>query len=242
LNSAKDNGHEVQSTKIKAQSISCHSLMYAPPDQYIPQSISIRRPIVMWLIVAAGCLITMSLIIGAPLALETGHPFLGLTIYRAFSYVCHQIPERSFFIAEHQFAVCARCTGLYAGFATATLLYPLVRSLRQTEAPERKWLFIAAAPLAVDFTLGFFGVWDNTHFSRFATGALLGGAAVFYVIPGLVDLSLRDWHAVTGRAAGGKDATSESASVSATPRTPAEIFSSGPVAAPSDYSAPHRRI
>lgn len=216
--------------------------MYAPPDQYIPQLGASRRPIVMWLIVAAGCLILMSLIIGAPLALNTGHPFPGLTIYRAFSYVCHQIPERSFFIAEHQFAVCARCTGLYAGFATATLLYPLFRSLRQTEAPKRKWLFIAAAPLAVDFTLGFFGVWDNTHFSRFATGALLGGAAVFYVIPGLVDLSLRDWRAVTGRAAGRKDANLESASVGASPSSRAEMFSSGAVAAPSDYSAPHRRI
>lgn len=216
--------------------------MYASPDNYIPQSVAIRRPFVMWLIAAAGCLITMSLIIGAPFALNSRHPFLGLTIYGAFSYVCHQIPERSFFIAGHQFAVCARCTGLYAGFTSATLVYPLFKSLRQTEAPPRKWLFIAAAPLAVDFTLGFFGIWDNTHFSRLATGALLGGAAVFYVMPGLVDLSLRDWRTSVGRAVRRKDSTFESASAGAGPHTPAEAFSSGAVAAPSDYSAPHRRI
>jgi uncharacterized membrane protein len=216
--------------------------MYAPADQYIPQTGASLRTVLMWLILAAGCLITISLIIGAPLALKTGHPFAALTIYRAFSYVCHQIPERSFFIAGRPFAVCARCTGIYAGFATATLLYPLFRSLRQTETPERKWLFIAAAPLAVDFTLGFLGVWDNTHFSRLATGGLLGGAAVFYVIPGLVDLSLRDWRAVTGRTAGRKDANLESTSVGASQSSRAEIFSSSAVAAPSDYSAPHRRI
>ena len=204
---------------------------YASPDNYIPQSVADRRPLVMWFIVAAGSLAVMSLIIGAPLALKAGHPFWGLTIYRAFSYVCHQIPERSFFIAEHQFAVCARCTGLYAGFTVATVLYPLVRSLRQTEAPARKWLFLAAAPLAIDFAVGFFGIWNNTHSSRFATGALLGAVAVFYVMPGLMDLSLREWRAKP----------KASSPMKASKISPAE-FSTDAGAAPSDYSAPERRI
>ena len=203
--------------------------MYASPENYIPQSVSMRRPLAMWLIAATGMLILMSLIVGAPLALSAGHPFWGLTIYRSFSYVCHQIPERSFFIAGHQFAVCARCTGLYAGFAAATIVYPLVRSLRQTEAPARKWLFMAAAPLAIDFTVGYLGIWENTHSSRFATGALLGAVAVFYVLPGLMDLSLRDWR--------GKAKQEAEVSISSAP-----IFSSSAASAPSDYSAPHRRI
>jgi uncharacterized membrane protein len=186
----------------------------------------------MWFVVAAGALMMMSLIIGAPLALNAGHPVVGETIYRAFSYICHQIPERSFFIAEHQFAVCARCTGLYAGFTVATVTYPLVRSLRQTEAPARKWLFIAATPMAVDFILGFLGIWNNTHFSRFATGALLGSVAVFYVMPGLLDLSLRDWH---WRAKNSKP-------TSASSTLPSEMFSTNASGAPSDYSLRHRRI
>lgn len=206
--------------------------MYASPANYIPQSGSSRRPLVMWLIVATGSLAVMSLIIGAPIALKAGHPFWGLTIYRAFSYVCHQIPERSFFIAGHPFAVCSRCTGLYVGFAVATIAYPLVRSLRQTEAPARKWLFLAAAPLAIDFTVGFLGIWNNTHFSRFATGALLGAVAVFYVMPGFMDLSLRSW--------GIKRKNSTRAT--APNVSPAEMISASASAAPSDYSAPHRRI
>ena len=205
--------------------------MYASPTNYIPQTGSLRRPLLMWLVAAAGSLGLLSLIIGAPLAVSAGHPFWGLTIYRSFSYVCHQIPERSFFIAGHQFAVCARCTGLYAGFAAATIFYPLVRSLRQISAPPRKWLFIAAAPLAIDFTVGFLGIWENTHSSRFITGALLGSVSVFYVMPGLMDLSLREWK--------GKRSTS----MSATKVPTAEMFSTPTVAAaPSDYSAPHRRI
>lgn len=206
--------------------------MYAPPTQYITQVETDRRPVMMWFIVAAGSLAIMSLIIGAPLAVNAGHPFLGQTIYRAFSYVCHQIPERSFFVAEHQFAVCARCTGLYAGFTVATITYPLMRSLRQTETPARKWLFVAATPLLVDFILGFLGIWNNTHSSRFVTGALLGSVAVFYVMPGLLDLSLRDWH--TKR----KDSTSTSASNA----LPTEMFSTNATGTPSDYSSPHRRI
>jgi uncharacterized membrane protein len=205
--------------------------MYASPDNYIPQSGSNRRPLVMWFTVAAGSLMVMSLIVGAPLALNAGHPFWGLTIYRAFSYVCHQIPERSFFVEGHPFAVCARCTGLYVGFTVAVLAYPLVRSLRQTEAPPRKWLFIAAAPLAIDFTVGFLGIWNNTHFSRFATGALLGSVSVFYVMPGFMDLSLRAWRAKR----------KDSSRTTVNNVSPAEVLSAN-VSAPSDYSAPHRRI
>ena len=206
--------------------------MYASADQYIPQTGSIRRPLLVWLIVATGSVAVMALIIGAPLAFKAGHPLWGQAIYRMFTYVCHQIPERSFFIAEHQFAVCARCTGLYAGFTLATLVYPLVRSLREIEAPARKWLFIAAAPLAIDFTVGFLGIWNNTHSSRFATGTLLGAVAVFYVMPGLIDLSLREWHGK--KEAAGPDNASDIPE--------AKIFSHGAAAAPSDYSAPHRRI
>ncbi len=205
--------------------------MYASPDNYIPQNVTVRRPLMMWIVAAAGSLAVMSLIVGAPLALKTGHPIWSLMIYRAFSFVCHQIPERSFFIAGHQFAVCARCTGLYAGFTVATIAYPLLRSLRQVDAPPRKWLFLAAAPLAIDFALGFLGIWENTHSSRFITGALLGAVSVFYVMPGLMDLSLRAWGPRR------KDSSQETAVISS-----AEMFSANASTAPSDYSAPHRRI
>jgi uncharacterized membrane protein len=206
--------------------------MRASPADYIPQTVSNRRPLLVWLIAALGCLAVMSLIIGAPLALNAGHPVWAFSIYGAFSYVCHQIPERSFFIAGHQFAVCARCTGLYAGFTVATIAYPLFRSLRQTEAPPRKWLFLAAAPLAIDFAVGYFGIWENTHSSRFATGALLGAVAVFYVLPGLMDLSLREWRHKEKHPAANQPGNI----------TSPQIFSPSTSPAPSDYSAPHRRI
>jgi uncharacterized membrane protein len=173
--------------------------MPASPEEYIPQLTTDRRPLLMWLSVAAVALALIGMIVGAPLAQATGHGFFALTVYGAFSHLCHQIPERSFFIAGHKFAVCARCTGLYVGFAGATLCYPLLRSLRRTDPPPRKWLFVAAVPLALDFSLTFFGIWENTHTSRCITGALLGAVSVFYVMPGLIELSRMNLRKMVGR-------------------------------------------
>jgi uncharacterized membrane protein len=203
--------------------------MYASPDNYIPQRASAGRQLALWSIIALGSLTVSAAIIAAPLALSSGHLVWALPLYHAFSFVCHQIPERSFFIAGHPFAVCARCSGLYAGFTLATIAYPLVRSLKKTNAPPRKWLFIAAAPLAIDYALGVFGIWNNTHSSRFLTGALLGAVSVFYVMPGLLDLGLR----LTGRK---RQPGLEP--IAAFP----DALPAGSRVAPSDYSAPHRRI
>lgn len=132
----------------------------------------------------------MLAIVAAPVALAKGHTQFASAIYKTYSFLCHQIPERSFHIAGHKFAVCSRCTGLYAGFAMAVLIYPLTRSLNSTDTPSRLWLLVAAVPIAIDFGLGYFDIWHNTHTSRFITGALLSSVAAFYVVPGFIELIL----------------------------------------------------
>jgi uncharacterized membrane protein len=167
--------------------------MFVSAYQYVrqcgPQMHTSRRSVVVWATVATLVLLFVSLIVVAPLALAYGHDFTALVIYKSFSRFCHQIPERSFYLDGHPFAVCARCTGIYFGFAAGVLLYPLARSLRREDAPARKWLLVALVPTALDFALDFFGIWQNTHLTRSVTGALLGGVAAFYVVPGLLDLS-----------------------------------------------------
>ena len=152
-----------------------------------------RRAIAVWAATSTIALAIIGVIVAAPLAQAHGHPAFASAIYRTFSFVCHQIPERSFHLAEHKFAVCARCTGLYAGFAAAALIYPLGRSLKRTDTPSRLWLILATLPLIVDFALGYFSIWENTHLSRFVTGALLSAVAVFYIMPGLIELSQTAW-------------------------------------------------
>jgi len=192
---------------------------------YVPQVVPTQRPLAFWAVSTATVMILVALVVVAPLAAASGHGVLAQVIYRAFDVFCHQLPERSYFIAGHKLAVCSRCTGLYAGFAFVLLLYPLIRSLRTTTSPPRSWLLLAAVPLGIDFSLTFFGIWENTHTSRLLTGLLLGSVAVFYVVPGLMDLSLRFLQ------------TSKPQPLTFTLASPESIAS-----APSDYSAPERRI
>src|SRR6185369_7257587 len=157
----------------------------------------------------------------APLAAANGHDVLAEVIYRGFGVFCHQRPDRSYFIEGHKLAVCSRCTGLYTSFGITLLLYPLIRSLRTAANPPRLYLILAALPHAIDFSLTFFGFWENTHTSRLLTGALLGSVSVFFVMPGIVDLSLRS---LTTR-------TPERRHATFTLTSPERI-----AAAPSDYS------
>jgi len=195
--------------------------------EYVPQVVANRRPLVLWLISALTVSALVSLIAIAPVAAVDGHAGLAQGIYRAFGTLCHQLPERSYYIYGHKLAVCSRCTGIYAGFALTLLLYPLIRSLRNAVTPRPIFLLLAAIPLASDFSLTFLGVWENTHTSRLLTGALLGSAAVFYVMPGIIELSQRSQ----------STQTSAPAPVTFTLASPERIAS-----APSDYSAPERRI
>lgn len=173
----------------------------------------------MWVASVLTVTAVASLIVIAPLTFGS---HVSHSIYRAFAALCHQLPERSYFIDGHQLAVCSRCTGLYAGFAFTMLLYPLLRPLNSTDWPPRERLIWAAIPMTIDFSLTFFGIWENTHTSRLLTGLLLGSVSVFYVMPGLAELSTR------------KTTTSRPTFTLASPDRMA--------AAPSDYSAPERRI
>jgi uncharacterized membrane protein len=144
------------------------------------------------------------------------------SIYGGFAVVCHQLSERSYFISGHKLAVCSRCIGLHAGFALTLLMYPLLRPLRSVDWPPPVWLVLSAVPMTIDFALTFLGVWENTHTSRLLTGLLLGSATVFYVMPVIAELSTRETRE--------KRPTFTLAS-------PESMAS-----APSDYSAPERRI
>lgn len=189
------------------------------------------RPFLAWLAVVIGACSFVAAVAAAPLLIADGHPFAAGALYQAFSRVCHQIPARSFYIAGYPVAVCARCSGLYVGAAIGALAYPFFRPLKNIETPNRTVLFAAAAPTVIDFSLGFFGIWANTHTSRFLTASILGIVSAFYIVPGLVDLS----GFLGRRSATSRVATPVSTSFTTTDET---VLSS----AASDYSSPERRI
>ena len=141
-----------------------------------------------WGFVLAGAASLVGMIVLAPLARARGSLLLSQVFYQFFHTACHQMPERSFYLAGYPLAVCARCTGLYVGALAGVIAYPLMRPLARTDAPRREWLILAAVPTTIDFALGFFHIWENTHWSRFSTALLLGAAAAFYVVPGLIEV------------------------------------------------------
>ena len=136
-------------------------------------------------------LIWIAGIVSAPLIRAAGGDDSTLLSLLAYTYgrVCHQIADRSFHVAGHPLAVCARCFGIYVGYLAGLIVYPFARYLTQTELPHRSWLIAALAPVAVDFAGGYLGIFENTLASRALTGLFAGAAGAFYTLPGLVSLA-----------------------------------------------------
>jgi uncharacterized membrane protein len=103
-------------------------------------------------------------VLAAPLSRD---PF----VYLLFSFVCHQQPERSLWLAGAPLAVCARCAGVYFGAFLGLLLQVPVR---------RGPLLAAVALLALDWITEAAGVREPWVAVRWTTGCLAGmaGAAV----------------------------------------------------------------
>ncbi len=128
-------------------------------------------------------------IIAAPLAKINGYDEVASAIYHFFSHSCHQIDSRSFHIHDAPFAVCARCFGFYIGFLVGLVAYPFVFTIENRDTPHPIWLILSVIPTATDWSLGFFGIWNNTHLSRAITAFLLGTVCVIFIVPMLTEFT-----------------------------------------------------
>jgi len=101
-------------------------------------------------------------------------PALAIALQSAFSLVCHQHPDRSFFLFGGAVAVCARCLGIYLG-ATVGLLVRIPRQLA--------WHLLLAAIFisAIDWLTELAGLHGNWMLIRFGLGLALGAAAATLV-------------------------------------------------------------
>lgn len=129
------------------------------------------------------------LIVSAPVAAASQLKGFAEPVYGFFGYVCHQIPERSFFLIGNQFAVCSRCFGVYFGLLAGLLCYPFVRPMDESSPLPRVWLFLSMVPMALDWSLDVLGIWANTHFTRLATGLILGVACALFIVPAVIEVA-----------------------------------------------------
>ena len=134
-----------------------------------------KKVYVLFLLLAASAVLLIFL---APYLAYRNHAYISSSMYEGFSSLCHQRSERSFFVWDHQIAVCARCTFLYIGFLTGMLFY----SFRFGKGVSIKVVLIFGAPLIVDgMTQLLFR--ESTNDIRALTGFLLGVILPFYVMP-----------------------------------------------------------
>ncbi len=113
-------------------------------------------------------------VVGAPYFLTHGFPAIGFALYRGFAIVCHQRPERSFWIFGGTVAVCSRCLGIYLG-AAAGLLFRTSRRI------ALRFLIAAAALNLLDAATELAGLHGNWLAVRFVLGLALGAAAALVI-------------------------------------------------------------
>jgi uncharacterized membrane protein len=147
----------------------------------------------------------------APILLNAGHERAGNLVYLLFRPLCHQLPERSFFLfgphwvyslsdlqqrtglelvplrfvgapdLGYKLAVCERDTAIYAAMLLAGLAYGLVRNWLKP-LPFKAFLALIA-PMAVDGFGQLFSLWDSTWLTRVVTGGLFGLATIWLCYP-----------------------------------------------------------
>jgi uncharacterized membrane protein len=106
---------------------------------------------------------------GVPYFLTHGFLLLAFALHRGFALICHQRPERSFWVFGAPVAVCARCLGIYLGAAIGLLL-------RTSRRIAINILIAAAALNVLDVISEFAGLHGNWMAVRFALGLALGAA------------------------------------------------------------------
>lgn len=130
----------------------------------------------------------VALLVAAPLLPAAA---AGIT-YALSSLVCHQLSDRSFHLAAAQLPVCARCLGIYAGFAcgAAFAMISGAGAIRFAGpgAQARRLVALGAAPTAVTVLAEWAGVWQTSNVARALAGAPLGATVAVVVIAALATL------------------------------------------------------
>jgi uncharacterized membrane protein len=95
--------------------------------------------------------------------------------YSVGSFICHQMPERSFHLSGYQLPVCARCLGIYAGVALAALSPLDSRTARFARGRRAIWVFgISALATVLTLALEWTDLWSGSNGGRAVAGVALG--------------------------------------------------------------------
>jgi uncharacterized membrane protein len=146
------------------------------------------------LLINCGAILYAGLPWLSPLAQASGHPLIGELLFRIYTPLCHQLPERSFFVCGHQVGFCHRCVAMYSAIVAVGLLFGLLR--RRIRPISLKTGGLLLLPILIDGLthmvddlsgLGFRGggaaIGTLNFWLRMITGALVGVAMLLAVYP-----------------------------------------------------------
>ncbi len=116
----------------------------------------------------------------APVLLAGGMTGPADVIYYVYSYLCHQMPSRSWYILGEKMAYCQRDALIYPMIFLAGVAYGWRRSIRPLPI---LWYLVLILPIAVDGTTQALMLRESTPELRAITGALFGVATVWLCYP-----------------------------------------------------------
>lgn len=89
-------------------------------------------------------------------------------------FLCHNLPERSFFYKGRQFPICARCTGILIGYILGIIYFISFKSIGLIIE------FSLVIPLLIDGGGQYLGWFKSTNTRRLITGILAGIATISF--------------------------------------------------------------
>jgi uncharacterized membrane protein len=140
-------------------------------------------------VILIGSFVWCLLIVFPPFADHFDAVMLRDFLYGFFSRICHQLDSHSLHLFGAKFAVCARCTAIYFGFLISVAAYPFlsrkIRAATRTKAILRspRLVILSILPIFIDVCLSEIGVHESTVLTRAVTGAILGIALPYVLIP-----------------------------------------------------------
>jgi uncharacterized membrane protein len=137
-------------------------------------------------------LVLVAGVFAVPYFLTHGFLIIAFALHHGFALICHQRPERSFWIFGAPVAVCARCLGIYLGAAIGLLL----RTSRQVAVSI---LISAAAMNVLDVATELVGLHGNWLAVRFALGLALGAAGGLLISSAVADAVAQHLTATSNR-------------------------------------------
>jgi uncharacterized membrane protein len=113
----------------------------------------------------------------APVMLAAGLTGPANLIYVAYSYTCHQMPSRSWYILGEKMAYCQRDALIYPTIFFAGLYLARHRTIRPLGFG---WFLLMLTPIALDGFTQLFGLRESTPLLRAITGTIFGIATVWF--------------------------------------------------------------